>query len=122
MLKLRTPHRVIFIKTTNEGRTSQRRLNKHVPIYWNTSFDVLTIETSWERGKDLQITLGIKRPASEQGTNILKAKYGWANLYFIHYVNRREELKKYNKVFDYYTLDIDFYSMEKYKWLEIPQW
>jgi len=36
----------------------------------------LTVETSWESGKPLQIVLGIKSPVSAEGTNIRKAKYG----------------------------------------------
>jgi hypothetical protein len=67
------------------------RFIKHVSMYWNTSFDLLTIAASWERGKCLQIILGIIRPMSAQGINIMKAKNGWANLCIINYVNTGKE-------------------------------
>lgn len=46
-----------------------------------TSFDDLRTEMSWERGKTPKTILGINRPISETGVNIVKAKKGFANLH-----------------------------------------
>lgn len=53
------------------------RISAHMP----TSIEVLRTEASRERGKQLQTVLGITKPISAEGMNIMKAKYGWANLH-----------------------------------------
>lgn len=53
----------------------------------NTSFeDLRSDEKSWLRGRHLQTILGVNRPAREDGTNIIKAKYGLANLHWEKHV------------------------------------
>lgn len=58
----------------------------------------------WKRGTLLQTNLGINRPASEQGTNIMKAKYGWANL---HYGSTCQEPCKCTNTRDFKILDLE---------------
>lgn len=71
------------INYEHTGLTIHYNLVKRNSICHSTSFDILAAEMSWDSGKFLQTILGIKRPISEPGKYIMKAKYGCENLQFI---------------------------------------